>query len=127
MVQTGCRSTAGAGLKVNRETATAGKAKFDSSLRRRVPINDEARFRSVPRRRLTRVDSGPGHSLQGAVHAGGRFLAARKEKEPMFTIRKLLLAGVVLVGLPLVAQAGGFIGVNIGIPIGGCYRPYYYH
>jgi hypothetical protein len=45
----------------------------------------------------------------------------------MFTIRKLLLAGVVLVGLPLAAHAGGFIGVNIGIPIGGCYRPYYYH
>jgi hypothetical protein len=43
----------------------------------------------------------------------------------MFTMRKLLLAGVVLAMLGSTANAGGFIGINIGIPVGGCYRPYY--
>jgi len=45
----------------------------------------------------------------------------------MFTIRKLLIAGVVLATLPMsTAQAGGF-GISIGIPIGGYYRPYPYY
>jgi hypothetical protein len=46
----------------------------------------------------------------------------------MFTIRKLFVAGVVLAALPLsAAHAGGFIGVSIGIPVGGCYHPHYYY
>jgi hypothetical protein len=46
----------------------------------------------------------------------------------MLTIRKLILAGVVLAVMPWsVAHAGGFIGVNIGFPIGGCYHHYPYY
>jgi HEAT repeats len=43
----------------------------------------------------------------------------------MSNMRKLLLASVVLAMLGSTANAGGFIGINIGVPIGGYYRPYY--
>jgi hypothetical protein len=46
----------------------------------------------------------------------------------MTTIRKLILASAVLAVMPWsTAQAGGFIGISVGVPIGGYYRPYPYY
>jgi hypothetical protein len=45
----------------------------------------------------------------------------------MLTVRKLILAALVLAALPWsAAHAGGFVGVSIGFPIGGCYHHYPY-
>ena len=45
----------------------------------------------------------------------------------MLTVCKLILAVLVLAVVPWsAARAGGFVGVSIGFPIGGCYHHYPY-